>query len=391
MIRYHASQIAWQLDDTENQMLPKMQTDIMLSKGNNILIIDAKYYSHMTQGKNVTISRVYSDADMTVNTYTDDKNRTQSAGFIGNLTGKSSVEYVFAAGKVDNKTSEQLYNFIGTPDALKTMVKNSFVIQNAGGVSNITDGVGQEILREVTSQEAATSDFYKTSMTLNEETWNLSLVPMKGYPELKGMEKREVISVKTAEDFMKMKDFPTQEYRLNVVKSEMEQVLISMAASNPQYPVNTTNKAAELMVEENLIANGYLKDFLYAYNYIDRWYDFQIGGINIRDVPYVDGGTPNAQTFRRNGYELGGLYGYSDGLVEYLSNRTQTGDLAYFKKKMQPLKYCRIFHIKAPPFLTESLQFPDKADKYPTIPCAFRFLRSARRQLLISGLRQELC
>lgn len=166
------------------------------------------------EGKNVTISRVYSDADMTVNTYTDDKNRTQSAGFIGNLTGKSSVEYVFAAGKVDNKTSEQLYNFIGAPDALKTMVKNSFVIQNAGGVSNITDGVGQEILREVTSQEAATSDFYKTSMTLNEETWNLSLVPMKGYPELKGMEKREVISVKTAEDFMKMKDFPTQEYRL---------------------------------------------------------------------------------------------------------------------------------------------------------------------------------
>lgn len=45
----NASQIAWQLDDTDNQMLPRMQTDIMLSKNNNILIIDAKYYSHMTQ------------------------------------------------------------------------------------------------------------------------------------------------------------------------------------------------------------------------------------------------------------------------------------------------------------------------------------------------------
>lgn len=45
----NASQIAWQLDDTENQMLPRMHTDIMLSKNNNILIIDAKYYSHMTQ------------------------------------------------------------------------------------------------------------------------------------------------------------------------------------------------------------------------------------------------------------------------------------------------------------------------------------------------------
>ena len=40
----NASQIAWQLDDTENQMLPRMQTDILLSKYNYILIIDAKYY-----------------------------------------------------------------------------------------------------------------------------------------------------------------------------------------------------------------------------------------------------------------------------------------------------------------------------------------------------------
>ena len=32
-------------------------------------------------------------------------------------------------------------------------------------------------------------------------------------------------------------------------------------------------------------------------------------------VPYVNNGTPNAQTFRRNGYELAGLYGYSNGLV----------------------------------------------------------------------------
>ena len=50
-------------------------------------------------------------------------------------------------------------------------------------------------------------------------------------------------------------------------------------------------------------------------------------------VPYVDNGTPNAQTFRRNGYELAGLYGYSNGLVEYLSGRTRTGDLQYFRQK----------------------------------------------------------
>ena len=45
----NASRIPWQLDDEVNEMLPVMQTDIMLTKGNSTLIIDAKYYAHSTQ------------------------------------------------------------------------------------------------------------------------------------------------------------------------------------------------------------------------------------------------------------------------------------------------------------------------------------------------------
>lgn len=48
-IKASASQISWQLDDGFSFMLPIMQTDIMLSKENTTLIIDAKYYSHTTQ------------------------------------------------------------------------------------------------------------------------------------------------------------------------------------------------------------------------------------------------------------------------------------------------------------------------------------------------------
>ena len=44
-----ASQIPWVLDDGIGTMLPVMQSDIMLSMGNEVLIIDAKYYSHTTQ------------------------------------------------------------------------------------------------------------------------------------------------------------------------------------------------------------------------------------------------------------------------------------------------------------------------------------------------------
>ena len=45
----NASQIPWALDDGMSDMLPVMQTDIMLSYGSRVLIIDAKYYAHTTQ------------------------------------------------------------------------------------------------------------------------------------------------------------------------------------------------------------------------------------------------------------------------------------------------------------------------------------------------------
>lgn len=46
-----ASQIPWALDDGIGDMLPVMQSDIMLKnkKDDTVLIIDAKYYSHTTQ------------------------------------------------------------------------------------------------------------------------------------------------------------------------------------------------------------------------------------------------------------------------------------------------------------------------------------------------------
>ena len=50
-IRANVSQIPWDLDDGYSDMLPIMQSDIMLSKKNTVLIIDAKYYSHTTQSR----------------------------------------------------------------------------------------------------------------------------------------------------------------------------------------------------------------------------------------------------------------------------------------------------------------------------------------------------
>ncbi|MEA5135578.1 MAG: 5-methylcytosine-specific restriction endonuclease system specificity protein McrC [Candidatus Fimivivens sp.] len=49
VLNVSASQIPWALDDGVGTMLPLMQSDITLALGNEVLIIDAKYYTHTTQ------------------------------------------------------------------------------------------------------------------------------------------------------------------------------------------------------------------------------------------------------------------------------------------------------------------------------------------------------
>ena len=48
-VKATASQIPWALDDGVGTLLPVMQSDIMLTQGNRVLIIDAKYYTHTMQ------------------------------------------------------------------------------------------------------------------------------------------------------------------------------------------------------------------------------------------------------------------------------------------------------------------------------------------------------
>lgn len=49
LAKVSAPQIKWAVDDGYTTMLPTMQSDIMLTQGGCVLIIDAKYYTHSTQ------------------------------------------------------------------------------------------------------------------------------------------------------------------------------------------------------------------------------------------------------------------------------------------------------------------------------------------------------
>lgn len=178
-------------------------------------------------GKNLIISQVYSDADITVVNYQDAQNRTNSAGFIGNLSGESSVQHVLSTGNVeDNELEQRFYHFLGTPDVLEKYVSDSYVSEGTGGLSNVTEGK----LTEVSKDEQKTVELYKDRLQFSEENWYLKLVGMKGYPEIQGMQKIEVIPVKTVEDLKKMNLYPDQSYRLevdlNLKEADQSEVMI---------------------------------------------------------------------------------------------------------------------------------------------------------------------
>lgn len=67
-----ASQIPWDLDDGYVGLLPDMQTDITLSYGDQILIIDAKYYQHTLQ-ENFGAHKVHSGNLYQIYTYVKNK------------------------------------------------------------------------------------------------------------------------------------------------------------------------------------------------------------------------------------------------------------------------------------------------------------------------------
>lgn len=67
-----ASQIDWAIDDENKTMLPMMQSDVTLTKGNKILIIDAKYYAHVTQNQ-YNVHTIHSNNLYQIFTYVKNK------------------------------------------------------------------------------------------------------------------------------------------------------------------------------------------------------------------------------------------------------------------------------------------------------------------------------
>ena len=134
-VKASSSQIKWQLDDDYSFMLPKMHTDVYLEYKNSILIIDAKYYSNITQNhfdsNTIRSSNLYQ-----IFTYVKNKQeevRGNSIKVSGMLlyarTNENQLDndYLMSGNKISVKTLDLNHDFDMIKNQLDGIIKNYLI------------------------------------------------------------------------------------------------------------------------------------------------------------------------------------------------------------------------------------------------------------------------
>lgn len=139
LLSVNLEQIAWQLDDEEHGMLPIMQSDIMLSKDNHILIIDAKYYLHNTQEQYGTHT-LHSANLYQIFTYVKNKEyelrdkEHKVSGMLLYAKTDESVQpdnsYVMSGNRISVKTLDLNLPFEEISQQLNSIIRNEFTETN---------------------------------------------------------------------------------------------------------------------------------------------------------------------------------------------------------------------------------------------------------------------
>lgn len=117
VVTARASQIEWALDDDMSEMLPTMQSDIMLTRkdgtSKKILIIDAKYYAHTTQ-EQYNVNTIHSNNLYQIFTYVKNK-----------ASHGDDVSGMLLYAKTDEETyPDNVYRMSGNTIAVRTLDLN---------------------------------------------------------------------------------------------------------------------------------------------------------------------------------------------------------------------------------------------------------------------------
>jgi len=134
-LNVNASQIQWIVDNNETNMLPTMQSDITLSYGNKVLIIDAKFWSHTTQYWHET-NKIHSSNLYQIFTYVKNKDASffesihKVAGMLLYARTDELIQpdesYSLSGNEISVKTLDLNCGFKEISNQLDLIVKNYF-------------------------------------------------------------------------------------------------------------------------------------------------------------------------------------------------------------------------------------------------------------------------
>ena len=129
-VKAAASRIPWALDDNISDMLPIMQSDVMLTQGNDVLIIDAKYYTHTTQTK-YSVHSLHSHNLYQIFTYVKNKDASLNA-----VSHKVSGMLLYA--RTDEEIQpDNIYHMYGNKISVRTLDLNKKFSEIAAQLDNI--------------------------------------------------------------------------------------------------------------------------------------------------------------------------------------------------------------------------------------------------------------
>ena len=127
-----ASQIPWTLDDGVGTLLPVMQSDIMLTQGSRVLIIDAKYYTHTVQTQ-YDVHTLHSNNLYQIFTYVKNKD-TSFGDELHTVSGMLLYAATDEAIQPDNS-----YQMSGTKISVQTLDLNQDFSEIASQLNAIVD------------------------------------------------------------------------------------------------------------------------------------------------------------------------------------------------------------------------------------------------------------
>lgn len=124
-----ASQIKWALGGSTGAMLPVMQSDVMLTYGYKVLIIDAKYYSHNTQ-RQYDNNTIYSNNLYQIFTYV--KNKSADGGEVSGMLLYAKTDdviqpdnvYMMSGNKISVRTLDLSCDFHETAKQLDSIAED---------------------------------------------------------------------------------------------------------------------------------------------------------------------------------------------------------------------------------------------------------------------------